>query len=162
MAKRLIDVLLRERQELMLAHEPDYPQWLSLNLTPMEKERAVKLALDLWLEYRPRTFWAWIWCLAIDGARPRKRGNKPKWSGIDGDHFELEVDMHRSALGEKRESISDSIRAVMLATPEHYGTINDNTVETMRQNYYKIQRRIFGTENKRKKGTVSANKPRPK
>jgi hypothetical protein len=162
MAMRLIDVRLRERRELMLAHEPDYPQWLSLNLTPKEKERAVKLALDLWLEYRPRTFWAWIWCLAIDRVRPRKRGNKPKWSGIDGDHFELEVDMHRSALGEKRESISDSIRAVMLATPEHYGTVNDNTVETMRQNYYKIQRRIFGTENKRKKGTVSANKPRPK
>jgi len=160
MAKRLIDARLRERRELMLAHEPNYPHWLSLNLTPEEKERAVKLALDLWLEYRPRTFWAWIWCLAVDGVRPRTRGNKPKWSGIDGDHFELEVDMRRSSLGDKRESISDSIRAVMLATPELYGIVNDNTVETMRQNYYKIQKRIFGIENKGKKGIVSANKPK--
>ena len=48
----------------------------------------------------------------------------------------------------------------MLATPELYGIVNDNTVETMRQNYYKIQKRIFGIENKGKKGIVSANKPK--
>jgi hypothetical protein len=160
MAKRLIDGQKRVVREQMLLHEPTDPQWLSLNLTPEEKESAVKLVLYLWLEYRPKNLWAWIWCLAIDSVRPRKRGNKPKWSGLDGDHFELEVDMRRMSLGDKRESISDSIRAVMLATPEHYGTVNDNTVETMRQNFYKIQRRIFGTENKKKKGIVSANKPK--
>ena len=158
MAKRLIDGMRREVREQMLLHEPTDRQWLSLNLTPEEKEKAVKLVLYLWSEYRPKNFWAWIWCLAIDGVRPRTRGNKPKWSGIDGDHFELEVDMRRSSLGDKRESISNSIRAVMLATPELYGIVNDNTVETMRQNYYKIQKRIFGIENKGKKGIVSANK----
>jgi hypothetical protein len=158
MAKRLVDGQRRQIREQMFLHEPTNPQWLSLNLTPEEKERAVKLVLYLWLEYLPKNFWAWIWCLAIDGVRPRKRGNKPKWSGIDGDHFELEVDTYRWSLGDKRESISDSIRAVMMANPGLYGIVNDNTVETMRQNYYKIQRRIFGTENKRKKGIVSAMK----
>ena len=53
-------------------------------------------------------------------------------------------------LGKKEKVFPILIRAVMLATPEHYGTVNDNTVETMRQNYHKIQRRIFGTESKRK------------
>jgi hypothetical protein len=143
----------------MLVHEPDHPQWLSLGLTPDEKERAIKLALDLWLEYRPRTFWEWIWCLAVDGVRPRKRGNKPKWSGIDGDYFEAEVEIHRMKLGDKKESIADSIRAVMLGSPEHYGIVNDATVETMRQNYYKIQGRIWGAENRKKRKSTP---PKPK
>jgi hypothetical protein len=162
MAKRLIDGQRRLMREFMLRHEPNHILWLNLELTSEEREQAVKRALYLWEELRPKNPWGLVWCLAIDRVRPRKRGNKPKWSGDEGEHFELEVDFRRMYVEDqgKKESISDSIRAVMLGSREHYGLVNDSTVETMRQNYYKIRRSIFGPENKRKKGTVSVIKPK--
>jgi hypothetical protein len=57
MAKRLVDRQKQEIREQMFLHEPTDPQWLSLNLTPEEKEKAVNLVLYLWLEYLPKNFW---------------------------------------------------------------------------------------------------------
>jgi hypothetical protein len=161
MAKRLIDGQRRLMREFMLRHEPNHASWLRLELTSEEREQAVKWALYLWEELRPKNAWGLVWALAVDAVRPRKRGNKPKWSGDEGEHFELEVDFRRMYVeGQgKKESISDSIRAVMLSSPKHYGLVNDSTVETMRQNYYKIQGRIWGAENRKKRKSTP---PKPK
>jgi hypothetical protein len=132
-------------REKMLAHEPWVPRWQQFKLTAAEKERAIKFVFEFkeeWgLQLDKDNFWQWIWYLSIDAIRPRKRGRKPKWSGIDGIGFVLAVDERRADIAAKKgkESLEKSIRAIMLSSPEHYGNVNDTTVETMRQNYFKFQ-----------------------
>jgi hypothetical protein len=129
------ETLVKMRMRELLAH---VPKWQMLTQRETERlERSVREALD---EYPAAKWWELLWCLTIDAVRPRRKGRKPKWFGVDGLLFAAEVEARMARMGLERTSkkgLANGVAALRSASPARYGGYSE---ERLRKLYYDVLR----------------------
>lgn len=115
------------------------PAWLGL--TPAQIDDAKAFASRVADEYPATSIDELLWCLLVEATRPRTRGRKPKWLGIDGlmlvsaVHVELRA---RAASTRDRKAVRQAIGRVRAQEPQRYKAYSE---ERLRDAYYQARRR---------------------
>jgi hypothetical protein len=131
------EAAVRERTKEILERAPD-----ALGMTPHEREYMAAYVRS-GLDHLPNATWTDIlWCLAVDGMRPGKRGTPPKWSRYDGRHLWIQVEGTLWLEGKQRgdrKAIRNIIHHIRDLDPERYGELEE---QTLRDAYYQICARL--------------------
>jgi hypothetical protein len=131
-AHELLSGNVKNPKQYGMLQEP--PAWLGL--TPRDKRRAKELLGRIVEEYAPTCVRDLVWVLLVDAVRPRTRGRKPKWLGMEGVVFVGVVEVVLNENGWKRSRRKElrwAIDAVRKSAPDSYGRY---TEDRLRAAYY--------------------------
>lgn len=123
-------------QELVLQLLAEAPDWL----LPEEKHRAAELIKCMLVEFPGATPTELLWTLGADAFRPRSRGRKPKWTGVEGANLFDLVEAGLKAMGLRRDGekgLRRVIAEIRARLPELYGKYSE---ERLRKAYYEASR----------------------
>jgi hypothetical protein len=115
----------------MLAHLPP-----RLVLSAEEREKMGGFVAGVLDEFPDATWSDLLWLFAVDAVRPRARGRKAKWAGVEGVLFVVQVDVVLESRGWRRSSKKGLLKAIAIvqkSAPQHYGKL---TANALRAGYY--------------------------
>jgi hypothetical protein len=106
-----------------------------LGLSEREAIKVAAAVVRALSRYEPGSWWELVWCLAVQQTRKEKRGQKPKWIGMDGILLveDVELQLQKMRLGRKRKGLERAIDAVRVENPRWYGKFSE---DRLRRAYY--------------------------
>ncbi len=110
----------------MLAH---LPPWLVLSSE--ERKQLEEFAAGVLDEFPDATWSDLLWCFAVGAVRPRARGRKAKWAGVEGMLFVTDVEFTLKAKGWRRDGEKGLRRAIAVLRelePQRYGKFTESAL----------------------------------
>ena len=128
-----------EKMHAALANQ-EPPAWMRLSRGDVAA--AKQFAAHVANEYPAETADELIWCLLVEATRPRKRGRKARWNGLEGLALVSFVNDELRSCGASthdRKAVRQAIAIIRERAPGVYGT-DKRAEERLRESYYRARR----------------------